>query len=118
MTLLFFVSVVVDGGFRAGESGWDLLFREGWPEESWPTPDARPRAFAFCAKLAISHFLYKVSLEKKAGRPGVVNFSEARVGLNIDDLLYWQLGGCRGTCCTFVRQVRKDVGTCTCAVCL
>lgn len=49
----------------------DLLFRDLWPDESWLTKeksdqDTEPRAFASYAKLADSHFLPQLSLEKKA----------------------------------------------------
>lgn len=60
------MSVVFDGGFRAGERGRDLFFREGWPEESWPTPAASHRAFASCAELAVSHFLHKTELREES----------------------------------------------------
>lgn len=66
MNLLFFVRVVFEEGFRARERGGDLLFRGEWPEESWPTLDASPGAIASWAKLAVSHLLHKLCLEKKA----------------------------------------------------
>lgn len=117
MNLLFFVvlSFMEDSGWGTA-TGTCCLGKGGQRRAGLhQKPDPGPLLSVQSLLLVI---FSRVSLEKKADKPGVVNFSEARVGLNIDDLLYWQLGGCRGTCCTFVRQVRKDVGTCTCAVCL
>lgn len=41
--------------------------------------------------------------KEKSSKSEGASFSEPRVGLNIADVCYWQLGGCGGTCCTLCR---------------